>query len=1662
MAFQNGDINPLKAIFTGYKGESGTIVTGNDVDLLDKAGDVVKKYQMRVMDLSIAQKELENIQNAGSDKLAEHIDAVNIGTDSYKKYGNQAVFTGTGLKGLGTTLHAISTEVLKGIGSFVAMQLALMAISKIIEGAIYLYNKYSMSVKATAKRAEESAAALESTKTEIEELNKELDTMQERMTELRAIGSLSITEQEELTRLKLESSELQKQIKLLQERQKLEEKQLIKDNINAVKAIDKRHNITHTDEATGEEYEVNTDLRGEFEIRANRINQYHAALKTLSETDEHYQEKAQEYLDKIDEEEKAIADLSLQISEYKVALDDVPAAEKSYFEQLYKAENKALLATGTMSIMDFIGSSLSDAEFESFNNKVSDMAANFADASGKVTDIETRLKNLSTTEKDYIDNILPDFKLLSDEEIEKQFEKLEKGGNVKLALRPEIDTSLLAEKGWEDVGEGIATVFSSTYANEAGNIAANFTPILADENGKYIDVLSEESLQRYAEGVIAGVHDDYLNLQIGGEFTGTDAISQAEAAAKEIHKLQDYYYNGTSSQLYDALDAAGELDKVIDALAENEGISEIQSSFEDVISVLVNDVGYSTEEATDAILEHIRSMRNMGQVIENIANSDDEFSHITEKIDEITSTDFDIDTSSVTETLGSKFIDALDEAGVSVSDLCTWLDTLQEKIDNVTITDATTELADIEESLNDLSDAYYEFVDNNGKVSSATLKGLSESFEGLEDTNEFEQFIKVLGNSKSTLTEVQSAMNNLVDVYFLQQAVLGSLTEDNKALYVSQLQRLGVTNAEEVATQKIAVATIMALSAKDQLTDTEQKQLEAAQKVVNSLYSQDSALQTFANSTLTAAQKADLFRAQEEAIAGNKFSDIVTNHASVLALVAEAAGLGAEGVLEYASALELVDKYEKYMANPQGGSVSPNVASAYAKAKETIANRQSTIDQLHNLLIGGGGVTADYTPVPTSESKDKGKSQEDKNKEAYDDAKARLDNLLERNKISYREYYKKLTALGNKYLKGSKKNMREHYATLADVRRDAYDHYQEVLDKSLDNGSLTLRQYREKSKALAKEWLKGRVSNEQDYADAVEEIYDKLNEAWKDRISEMETQMERWTLDRTWDPDLDRVKVWQAELKQLDSDYRNGLFDSEEEYFDLRYDLLERIDEVTKESYDNELDLIEEKQDAIQELIDLTSDMLKQEKEDLIDALEDQLDVYEEICDKKRESLKIAKEENEYQRELEEENATLAELQAKAAVLALDDSRTGKAAYQEILKEIKEQQQTIADKQADHTYDASVDAIDKAEEAYKESIEKQVESINDLLDHAGKWLEYVYDYIKTTQPSELFKQLKDYNYQYGTGMSTDVEDIKKASSDLLTQFNSNIPEILKSLKNRQTEIEDSQKKTENKEDDTPSDNYKSKLSSSLSKQVQSSETKKNSNYQNRKLVTQIKKDTGFDSWYDEDLKVIYMGSEGDRRITAGAYNTIEKMRELNDSKGTKKEKESQMNTLLAQLQAKWSYKNAFLKWNGNKAQLWKTKNMQIFHDGLAEGFVKGDTYTPLPKKQKEVYALLQSNELVMNNRDQHMLLTKLSVLSTLTDSLKKMQLENVPNDLSSMNNITVEVNAPITIEGSADKDTIKELEKFKKNLSNDVLGEVTTAMKRRGYGANTAVNSRRK
>lgn len=111
-------------------------------------------------------------------------------------------------------------------------------------------------------------------------------------------------------------------------------------------------------------------------------------------------------------------------------------------------------------------------------------------------------------------------------------------------------------------------------------------------------------------------------------------------------------------------------------------------------------------------------------------------------------------------------------------------------------------LATIESDVNKFSSALKEF-DSDGKISSKTFSDLAETFGKLDA---FQGFIDIMSDSEATIEDVQNALEVLAGEYIDNTELLDNLTEENRALVAAQLEKIGVTNADEVVTYRLAKA----------------------------------------------------------------------------------------------------------------------------------------------------------------------------------------------------------------------------------------------------------------------------------------------------------------------------------------------------------------------------------------------------------------------------------------------------------------------------------------------------------------------------------------------------------------------------------------------------------------------------------------------------------------------------------------------------------------------------------------------------------------------------------------------------------------------------------------------------------------------------------------
>lgn len=120
---------------------------------------------------------------------------------------------------------------------------------------------------------------------------------------------------------------------------------------------------------------------------------------------------------------------------------------------------------------------------------------------------------------------------------------------------------------------------------------------------------------------------------------------------------------------------------------------------------------------------------------------------------------------------------------------------------STSISENISDLKDLNNELDKLGSAIAN-IDENGKFELSDLDSIADYFLGLEDIpyniEAVNDSLKVLGSEDSTLEEQTDAINTLADQYLKTSGILDDLTTENAELIKLQLQRMGITNAEEI------------------------------------------------------------------------------------------------------------------------------------------------------------------------------------------------------------------------------------------------------------------------------------------------------------------------------------------------------------------------------------------------------------------------------------------------------------------------------------------------------------------------------------------------------------------------------------------------------------------------------------------------------------------------------------------------------------------------------------------------------------------------------------------------------------------------------------------------------------------------------------------------
>ena len=433
------------------------------------------------------------------------------------------------------------------------------------------------------------------------------------------------------------------------------------------------------------------------------------------------------------------------------------------------------------------------------------------------------------------------------------------------------------------------------------------------------------------------------------------------------------------------------------------------------------------------------------------------------------------------------------------------------------MTDASTQLQSMSEQISKMSDMLAD--KKNGTTASASdLAGFDATVKGLESWDEFE---RVMGDSTSTMDQCQEAANALATEWVNDSNFLSNLTDENKAYYETQLDQMGVANAQEVITD--------ALARKHEEEAIEEEYAAAASQY--NAQCKDGLNAVSAN--LAEVTAGEITRLQQEGIISADTAEKI----SVLAVkkaIANGTTLDTSGDIrnlanlagaatQLGRLLESLAKIKQGFTNGMPSDVAAKQAESYQKQIEAYLTGGSNknIGANINLNVNPKGSRKYKTPSTPKKSKsesDKKTSQEfnlieiliNNINRSIDKLDAKISNTWsswsKRNKalISELKQVKKLENTQTKaanYYKKKASNVKLDSKTKKQLRDGAID-IKTVKDEKLANKMQKYQDYWESYK----QYTDDAADSAQKYFDLLEQKFDDIQSKWDSRIGYQENR----------------------------------------------------------------------------------------------------------------------------------------------------------------------------------------------------------------------------------------------------------------------------------------------------------------------------------------------------------------------------------------------------------------------------------------------------------------------------------------------------------------------------------------------------------------------------
>ena len=236
-----------------------------------------------------------------------------------------------------------------------------------------------------------------------------------------------------------------------------------------------------------------------------------------------------------------------------------------------------------------------------------------------------------------------------------------------------------------------------------------------------------------------------------------------------------------------------------------------------------------------------------------------------------------------------------------------------------------------------------------------------------------------------------------------------------------------------------------------------------------------------------------------------------------------------------------------------------------------------------------------------------------------------------------------------------------------------------------------------------------------------------------------------------------RAELYGKEIKQLNRDYKAGLY-TQDEYND-------KLQELKSSQWDC-IEAYESAKDTIIELNKTRIEVVK-------DGIQKEIDAYEKLINKRKEDLSAQKDQHDWAKTVKEHTTEINSIQRKLDALNYDTSASAAAQRKKLQEELANAQQELEEAEYDHRIEMQQKALDETLELYKEDKEKKMEELDEYLKKEEKVLTDSSKLV-LNNANVVYKTLNGLAGEYGIEITNAVVEPWKKGTGALSTYGQNL------------------------------------------------------------------------------------------------------------------------------------------------------------------------------------------------------------------------------------------------------------------------------------------------